>query len=265
MKNTSLFLLVVSFALLSACATKLSENTSSEKLHGDYGITKLNGQSTIPDLRINFDSNKLSISGFSGCNRFMSSYTQEGNQLSFGQIAGTRMACLKDDVSKVEQDFLTALSSVASYKIKGENIQLFDVNKKEVLSGSPFLFTMDKDYSLKYSTSTMMGSKDLIHENNSMTCKTWSSENGDSQVSNTLSAATNENILLAVNELPFDQFNSLEAPSNEHTLDGAAHAVLTITYKGETYTTPAFDHGNPNPVLARILALVLKEDPCADM
>jgi hypothetical protein len=46
-------------------------------------------------------------------------------------------------------------------------------------------------------------------------------------------------------ELNLDELKDLKVPTEKRLYDGAAIASLTITYKGESYQTPSFDHGTP--------------------
>lgn len=50
-------------------------------------------------------------SGFSGCNRYMGSYTLKDGKLGFGPLAGTRMACATP-AGQMEGDYLAALSHI---------------------------------------------------------------------------------------------------------------------------------------------------------
>jgi len=65
------------------------------------------------------------VIGHGGCNRFFGSYTQDGNTLTFGPLASTKMACPN---LKQEQDFMSALQSARSVEathmhliLKGED------------------------------------------------------------------------------------------------------------------------------------------------
>jgi heat shock protein HslJ len=64
------------------------------------------------------------VAGSGGCNRLAGSYTLAGDTLTFSQLAGTMMACL--DGMDVERAFHDALGQVASWRIEGETLQLFD-------------------------------------------------------------------------------------------------------------------------------------------
>ena len=61
-------------------------------------------------------------SGRSACNRFTGAYTLSGEGLSFGQIAGTRMACPPAEMD-TERRFLDLLQKVTRVT-PGENGQL---------------------------------------------------------------------------------------------------------------------------------------------
>ena len=61
----------------------------------------------------------MRLSGFSGCNRYMGSFELAGTAingalLSFGPLAGTRMACVND--SGLEQSYLRVLASITAYR-----------------------------------------------------------------------------------------------------------------------------------------------------
>lgn len=52
-------------------------------------------------------------SGFSGCNRFTGTYDLKDGKLSFGPLAGTRMACMSGAGAALEQPYLDALAHIA--------------------------------------------------------------------------------------------------------------------------------------------------------
>lgn len=65
--------------------------------------------------------------GFSGCNRYMGSYSlegevEQGSALSFGMMAGTLMAC--PEGGEIEQAYLKMLATVTAYKLEGEVLSL---------------------------------------------------------------------------------------------------------------------------------------------
>ena len=64
------------------------------------------------------------IAGSLGCNAVNGSYVLNGVQLSFGPMISTRMACLKG--MDIEHDFAAALRNAASWKISGQQLELYD-------------------------------------------------------------------------------------------------------------------------------------------
>ena len=64
------------------------------------------------------------VTGYSGCNQFMGSFTETGGGLSFGPIAGTRRMC--ESVMDQEMTFLQALESASGYDISGEDMAVSD-------------------------------------------------------------------------------------------------------------------------------------------
>ncbi len=62
--------------------------------------------------------------GSDGCNRFNGSYdTTQG--LRFGRMASTMMACMPP-VDLLAREFMAALNTTASYRIKGQRMDLLD-------------------------------------------------------------------------------------------------------------------------------------------
>jgi heat shock protein HslJ len=72
------------------------------------------------------------VSGSGGCNRLTGSYTLHGDTLTFGQVAGTMMACLKG--METEDAFLQVFSQVNSWKIRRQRLELYDTGGKRVAS-----------------------------------------------------------------------------------------------------------------------------------
>ncbi len=64
------------------------------------------------------------ISGSDGCNRMMGSYLREGDRLTLGEMAGTKMACAGG--AEQTQAFNEALTKVATYSVHGDQLELRD-------------------------------------------------------------------------------------------------------------------------------------------
>jgi heat shock protein HslJ len=62
-------------------------------------------------LALSTEGGRRHASGFSGCNHFASSYMLKDGKLSFGPLAGTRMAC-NSPGGQIEAPFLDALAHI---------------------------------------------------------------------------------------------------------------------------------------------------------
>lgn len=76
------------------------------------------------DIYAVFD-NQGRLSGFSGCNRYYSSYSLDGKKLQLSPIITTRKNCLPDEAMITEAGYLSALDKVRSYQIRERKLTLF--------------------------------------------------------------------------------------------------------------------------------------------
>jgi heat shock protein HslJ len=86
-------------------------------------VSVLNGMS----ISANF-SQDGNLSGSAGCNSYTATYEVDGDQMSIGPAAATRKYCGETGVMEQEAAYLQALGKVASYKIEGDALTLFDAN-----------------------------------------------------------------------------------------------------------------------------------------
>ncbi len=65
------------------------------------------------------------VGGSAGCNRYTAAYASEGEKLTFGPAAVTRMMCARPErVMEQEQQFLRALETVATARFEGDRLEL---------------------------------------------------------------------------------------------------------------------------------------------
>ena len=89
--------------------------------------------STIAGTRVTMTlADDGSVSGSGGCNTYSGTSTRDGDALSFGPLASTKMACA-DDVMAQESAFLEAMALVGELSIEGTRLTL------GVRSGAPLL------------------------------------------------------------------------------------------------------------------------------
>ena len=67
-------------------------------------------------------------SGSDGCNRVAGPYTLQGEALTFGAMAGTRMAC--PDTAEIESRFQGALKGTSHWRIASNRLELYGATGK---------------------------------------------------------------------------------------------------------------------------------------
>jgi heat shock protein HslJ len=112
-----LALIFITASLLSACATPASGSLSGtswilQSINGSQVGAPVNGQS----ISLNFTS-ASEMSGFGGCNSYSGSYQSNSASLTFSNIVSTLMACVDNNLSRVETEFFNALSAASAYTL----------------------------------------------------------------------------------------------------------------------------------------------------
>ena len=118
-------MLAAALALVAGTALAQPATASLENTH--WKLTELNGKSIAamrqePHFILHPDTRR--VSGAGGCNRFIGSYQLNGDQLTFGQTAGTMMACR--DEMETEREFFAALRQVRKARVSGLELELLD-------------------------------------------------------------------------------------------------------------------------------------------
>jgi copper homeostasis protein (lipoprotein) len=108
--------------------------TSTEPLENTYwkltrlGNAPVNVAPGTRELHFILQPASRRVSGFSGCNQLTGSYELKGDRLTFGQMAGTMMAC--PNGMDTERAFLDALQKASTTKITRQHLELFDTSGK---------------------------------------------------------------------------------------------------------------------------------------
>ena len=77
-----------------------------------------------PDAHFVLFGDEKQVQGFGGCNRMMGPYERDGDNLKFGALAATKMACV--DPGNPEDAFLQALAATTRARIVGDELELYD-------------------------------------------------------------------------------------------------------------------------------------------
>jgi heat shock protein HslJ len=122
MRRVGVALLVVLIAMAACGRARVPR---FEERH--WQLTELDGQRVrrdgaerVPHLEFHRDGR---VTGFGGCNRLAGTYEVDGNRLTLGPLAATKMACA--DVMDIESAFVEGLGQVQRWQIENGRLGLF--------------------------------------------------------------------------------------------------------------------------------------------
>ena len=142
--KTKISLLTLLIALLMACKlpkNKVDSKNSSTSLKIEnikWILTSINGKtnldvSTSEEIYFNLNTTKDRISGYTGCNTFMGSYTLGAqNGLSISQIASTRKMCAENSIP--ETVIINLFNKVHNFVIIDNKLTFKDVKNNSLAS-----------------------------------------------------------------------------------------------------------------------------------
>lgn len=121
------FIIVISVVLYSCSGSSTTSTTQSIK-NTKWMLESLNGEridsmylTSGNAISLNFaDSSKMN--GKAPCNSYFSAYTITGQNISFGAIGATRMAC---DNLNMEQRYFAFLGGVTRYSLSNNSLTLY--------------------------------------------------------------------------------------------------------------------------------------------
>ena len=130
-----LYLFLLFALLLASCAAKSS---ASSELQGTWKLTQY-GSSDLMMPAVEDAGASLTftddgtVSGSGGCNSLGGTYEVKDNELTFGSLTSTLMAC--DDARNAQESFVTqALTGTAQYEVKNETLTITNGEKVLVFS-----------------------------------------------------------------------------------------------------------------------------------
>ncbi len=89
-----------------------------------------------PEVLLAFDALEGCVSGTTGCNRLSGGYALEGDGLTFGPAASTRMAC-PEPAMAIENAVLAALQATRAVVSEAGRLVLLDGNETAVITLAP--------------------------------------------------------------------------------------------------------------------------------
>lgn len=128
-KFFGLLIFLAAIMMLSGCSSSGNPGFVDQS----WLLATLHGEAPLADTTITMEfgeGNK--VAGSSGCNQYSTTYTVDGDQLSFGeQIATTMMACLEPIVEQ-EREYLQALAATKTYDLVEDVFTLFDADGNQL-------------------------------------------------------------------------------------------------------------------------------------
>lgn len=89
-------------------------------------LNTLSGESPLPETTIYLSFIDDQAAGSAGCNDYSTTYTVEGNSISFDEAIATTQKLCVEPVAAQESRYLQAMSEVATYEVSGQSLTLFD-------------------------------------------------------------------------------------------------------------------------------------------
>lgn len=89
-------------------------------------------QTVIPGTMVTAEFADGTLTGKTGCNSYFGSFEVDGNELTISQTGSTMMAC-DPPVMEQEQAYLTLLSQVQQYALKGSQLTLLNDKGQRIL------------------------------------------------------------------------------------------------------------------------------------
>jgi heat shock protein HslJ len=111
---------------MSCDETKKVLGTAGEvQLTGTYDVKMLNNNQIENTITIGFNPVSKQINGDAGCNSYFGGYDVTLFDLTFTDIGSTKKMCQPESVMETEQEYVSALSNVGSYRLVNRVLTLY--------------------------------------------------------------------------------------------------------------------------------------------
>jgi heat shock protein HslJ len=134
--RVSTIVLITLTILLAGCGPSPADGPS---LAGtEWVLVALEGNPPLEGAAPSAAFSADQIEGSTGCNHYSGTVAVSGSDIAIGDVAHTEMACLDPEgAMDQEQAFLAALTSAASYRMNGEQLELLDETGSTILTFAP--------------------------------------------------------------------------------------------------------------------------------
>ena len=132
----AVLVLVFGAATLSACSGGSGNLAGSLWRMTAYRNAEGEMVETLPEVKTTAEFKDGQIGGKAACNTYNGPYEVDGNEISFGMLMTTMMAC-PEPIMDQEMGYLSALSMVTSFEVTKETLSMFDADGEAVLVFMP--------------------------------------------------------------------------------------------------------------------------------
>lgn len=139
-RMTILSIIFIGVLLISACAPPVLDSSTrggdADLTGTNWMLTTLNDSQPVPTttITINFDDEGR-VNGSDGCNNYSGSYEVDGNNIKFGQMASTMMAC-PDPIMKQANAYQSVMAETTTFEISGDELNFNDADGNPVATFS---------------------------------------------------------------------------------------------------------------------------------
>jgi heat shock protein HslJ len=126
--------IITIIAVLAVVLVARSGSDANALRNTAWELESLAGNAVLPGTTIMLEFSEDQISGSAGCNQYGGSYQAGENNLSVGDVFATEMGCMEPQgILEQETAYLTALSTVATYQVTPNQLEMFDKAGAQVL------------------------------------------------------------------------------------------------------------------------------------
>ena len=111
---------------VSACSSGGGANPPVDLDGTSWTVTTLNGQPVLEGFLPTLTFANGQASGNGSCNGFGGEYMQNGDELTFGPLMSTLMACEPQEVMGQESAYFAALGKVTGFTVVNGELHLLD-------------------------------------------------------------------------------------------------------------------------------------------
>ncbi|MCX7358407.1 MAG: META domain-containing protein [Alphaproteobacteria bacterium] len=122
--------LLAALLLLGACGTSQTQQEPTHYLSGTKWLRMDDLDANPHGATMDFIGNRAA--GYTGCNRWTADVTEQGEELRFGMVATTEMACTSPMQRDTERNFLRVLERTRYAHFDQESLVLMDSRQRQI-------------------------------------------------------------------------------------------------------------------------------------